>query len=203
MLLVNQLQLLNNKIVNFSLDKNEFKIIHGPNSSGKSLLLKALAQLVPGKYEEFLFNDKEVSTYDPDWYRSRVLYVPSAVYQLDQSVEEFLDFPLKLKVYADLKEMNKAIELAKEFKLVGQPLSRLSSGQRQLLSLTRSIHLKAQVLLLDEPTSHLDPAMTLVAEKLMQDWLREGPRSIVLVSHDHSLAGRLHYNAHVFESFTG
>lgn len=200
MLLVKKLELLNNKTVSFSLAANEFKIIHGANSAGKSLMLKALARLVPGKAEDFLFNDQDVSSLDPEWYRSKVLYVPSSVYQLDQSVEEFLDFPLKLKVYSDLKDMKKAQALAKEFNLTG-PLAQLSSGQRQLLSLVRAIHLKAEILLLDEPTSHLDPAMTLVAEKLMQEWFSQGSRGLVLVSHDHSVASRLHQKAEAFESF--
>jgi putative ABC transport system ATP-binding protein len=199
LLTIKKMQLLNHKCINFSLPENSVTLIHGPNGCGKSLFLKSLARLEECSFEEFRFREKDIDSYYPEEYRSQVLYVPGQTYNLDMSTEEFLKYPQQLAIYKNQNLGNESFELAKGFGLDVQTLHLLSMGQRQLLNLIRALHLKAKVLLLDEPTSNLDPAMTREAEKLILSWKEENQGSLILVSHDTNQSERMGVRSLWFE----
>lgn len=201
MLLVKELNLLNGKKLNFSLQNNELMIIHGPNGSGKSLLLKSLALLEKASFKEFTFSGKPVQEWHPEEYRSQVLYVPSSTFNHDMTVEEYVKFPMKLSVYKNTYDATRTQEFASQYLPHDQSLKILSMGQRQILSLIRAIHLNAKVLLLDEPTSHLDPKMATVAHDLILAWKNRTAGSVVMVGHDEDEAKDLGVKGTQFSEF--
>lgn len=191
MLLIKNLLLPNGKVVNFKLPSGSFMIIHGPNGTGKSLLLKSIALLEKIQFNEFTFEDRHIQEWKPEVYRSQVLYVPSTIQNLDLTVEDFLDFPGKLAAYHGNFSSEEAHKLARKFNLNGKRIGLLSMGQRQILALIRAVHLKAKVLLLDEPTSHLDPQMVRIAHELIKGWRERTGGSVVMVGHDEEEAKSL------------
>ena len=104
MLQINSMKLPNGKTLNFALSDNEKIIIKGANASGKSLLLKSIARLTLCTFKTFTFEAQDVKTISPESYRSQVLYLsPFPIFHADMTVEDFLQVPLKFKIYQDHK----------------------------------------------------------------------------------------------------
>lgn len=204
MLLVEELSLPHGKKVSVSFEAGVSYGLTGPNGSGKSLLLKSLAHLLPTTFKSFTYQGKSVLEYSPEQYRSSVLYLPSVPSVTDQlSVEDYISLPLKMAVYKNHRSSFAADSYIKRFGLEGKTLSHLSSGQKQVLSFLRAMTLKADVLLLDEPTSHLDPAMTQELESLLLEWKNsDSRRSFVLVSHHDEQVRRLTQIQYALSSIT-
>ncbi|HXH74737.1 MAG TPA: ABC transporter ATP-binding protein [Bacteriovoracaceae bacterium] len=184
------MRLSNAVTINFDLPDNGLKVIRGPNGSGKSLFLKSIAFLMKSEFDQFDFNGKSISQWNPEVYRSQVLYVPSSTFNLEMSVDEYLEYPRKLAVYGQKKWSGESVGLCRKFELSGK-LGILSMGQRQILNIIRAIGLDARILLLDEPTSHLDPDMAHIAENLIMQWKESTKGSLVVISHEQMLASRL------------
>lgn len=191
MLLVKGLALLNGKKVDIELNEGEGYVLEGPNGSGKSVLLRTLAGLYPSTWSQFEFKNKKHVEYSPEEYRSRVLYVGSTThFPGDMTTEDFLEAPFKLSIYRGLIMDPGIKDHLRKWGLQGMKLSFLSSGQKQLLVILRAMSLKAELLLLDEPTSHMDREKTLETEKMLSEWKSQG-RSYLIISHSDDQAQRL------------
>ncbi len=83
-----------------------------------------------------------------------------------------------------------ALARARLTHLAGSPARVLSGGEQQLLSIARALATAPEILILDEPTSNLDPAATKAIEALLGVVRSEGTR-IVLITHDLGQARRL------------
>lgn len=191
MLLVKELALLNGKKVDIELSAGEGYVLEGPNGSGKSVLLRTLAGLYPSTSARFEFNGKRFEDYSPEDYRSRVLYIGSTThFPGEMTTEEFLLAPMKLAIYRGFSQSPDLKKYLEKWGIEGKKLLILSSGQKQLLVILRAISLKAEFLLLDEPTSHMDREKTAETEKMLSDWRSEG-RSYLMISHSEEQAKRL------------
>lgn len=191
MLLVKDLELLNGKKVSLELNKGRGYVLQGPNGSGKSVLLRTLAGLYPAKYASFSFLGKNIEEYPAEEMRSRILYSSSNTsLPGDMTSEEFLAAPFKLGVYKGYQSPIDFTDYLKKWHLKRMPLAILSSGQKQLLVIMRALSLKAELLLLDEPTSHMDSERTQEIEEMLRLWLK-GDRSYLVVSHSNEQAARL------------
>jgi putative ABC transport system ATP-binding protein len=183
MLLVKDLELVNGKKINLKLERGAGHILQGPNGSGKSVLFRTLAGLYPGKYSAFTFSGKNLQEWNPVEFRSRLLYVGSMThFPGDMRSEEFLEVPFRLAVYKEHKRLFEFSDYLKKWNLKGMPLAQLSSGQKQLLMVLRALNLKSELLLLDEPTSHMDSERTREVEELLKAWLNPD-RSYFMISH--------------------
>ncbi len=192
MLLVKQLTLPNKKNLNLEIHKNQGLTLTAPNGHGKSLLLKSLAFLHPIKFEIFEFQGKSILEWTPHEYRRRVAYVASLPSLGPHgNVDDYLKAPWELSVYQQHKSTFDCGPYLEKWNLNGLKLSFLSSGQRQLLSLLRAISLDPTLLLLDEPTSHLDTAKTIEVEKLLLEWRERTQGSFIMVSHDEAQVKRI------------
>ncbi|MGI9461241.1 MAG: ATP-binding cassette domain-containing protein [Alphaproteobacteria bacterium] len=161
----------------------------GPNGAGKTILLKIINQLVvPQKgYADIIPKTKKVS------------FVFQQPVFLKRSVWQNLVFPLSrcfnrmLGHGLTLKEKNYAEQLLIDYKLTNQRhqlASALSGGEQQRLAMARGLITKPELLLMDEPTSHLDHEATKQFEGLTSRALKQGIK-IIFVSHDLNQAHRL------------
>jgi ABC-type iron transport system FetAB ATPase subunit len=159
--------------IDLEIRPGEWVGITGPSGSGKSLLLRALADMDPFEGQIRLGDESVHSVPAPQW-RRRVALLPatSAWWHdtvgphfdgLDAPAYTTLGFPAEVRTWE---------------------IRRLSSGERQRLALLRVLALKPRVLLLDEPTANLDKANTGRAETLIKDYVQQHRAAVLWVSHD-------------------
>jgi ABC-type multidrug transport system ATPase subunit len=155
--------------------------VEGQSGSGKSLFLRAVADLDPVDGEVFLDDVERNQISALDW-RRQVAYVPA-------ESGWWYNF-----VGGHFENQEAAMELVRRFYLspdvFSWPVGQLSTGEKQRLSVIRTLMLNPKVLLLDEPTSGLDPQLTSYVEAELLDRLKAGI-CIILVSHDPEQRDRL------------
>ena len=180
--------------VNLSIPRGEFASIVGPNGGGKTTMLKLiLGLLVPLKGEIRLFGDTPRRT------RNKVGYTPQFL-RIDES------FPVSVsdvvlmgrmvtglgKIWYDKQDYaaaNRALETMRLADVKSRPFQSLSGGQRQRVLIARALCGEPELLLLDEPTSNIDPS----SEEVLFDILAELNKrlTIILVSHDIGFVSKL------------
>jgi putative ABC transport system ATP-binding protein len=157
--------------------------VTGASGSGKSLFLRMVCDLDPNEGEVFLDGAARSSMAAPAW-RRQVVYVPAeSGWWTDHIADHFRK---------DQLEPAKALcaRLALPAGILEQPVSRLSTGERQRLALIRALVANSPVLLLDEPTSALDGDGALRIEAILRERMAAG-LALVLVTHDPAQAERM------------
>ena len=159
--------------VTLAVDEGDCLCISGPSGSGKSLLLRAIADLDPHEGQVYLQGEAATSIPPPAW-RTRIgLLPPDSSWWLPQAGDYFHNgMPLPLE------HIGLAVDI------LAQPVTRLSSGEKQRLALMRLLSNRPRVLLLDEPTANLDPANTLRVEAVITEYRRAQKAAVIWVSHD-------------------
>ncbi len=159
--------------------------VEGPSGSGKSRLLRALADLDPAEGYVFLDGAERREMPAPAW-RKLVRYAAAEpAWWTDTASPVFsAEPPARARAEKILSD------LGLDAAVLDAPLAQLSTGERQRLALVRALADQPRVLLLDEPTGALDPVSAALAEELIRYQVLAG-RSVVLVSHDAAQVARL------------
>ncbi len=181
-------------------DDRSITAIVGPSGVGKSTFLMTLNRLwenipdtsMKGRVE-IRFDGRFQDVYDPSFPVTRLRRLVALVFQspnpLPMSIYRNVAFPLKLSGRTDKKFTEEKVEevlrmayLWDEVKdRLGHDARGLSGGQQQRLCIARALVLEPEVLLMDEPTSSLDPTATGVIEELLVSL--KDRLSILVVSH--------------------
>lgn len=177
---VDELRTLHVGPLSFSLDPGESLVLSGPSGTGKSLLLRAMADLDVHEGRVLLAGREQVDYRVVDW-RHQVGYLPAESAWWDETVGEHFLSP----------ESIDWSQLGFEKEVTQWNVSRLSSGERQRLAILRMLENQPKVLLLDEPTANLDADNTQLVEKLIMEYVAEHDAAIVWVSHDQDQQQRL------------
>lgn len=165
----------------FELAGGECLALKGPSGSGKSLLLRTLADLDPNDGEVCIDGRLRESMPAPEW-RLMVTYLPAEPGWWAESVgQHFADWTAA----AHLVEALDLPDSSRDW-----PVSRLSTGERQRLALARALVQKPRILLLDEPTSGLDDDARDRVERLIAGHLAAGGAAI-WSTHDGAQAKRM------------
>ncbi len=179
----------------FELLDKDFLAIIGPNGSGKSTLLRLLSGfLAPsGGAAELLGRD--VRSYPKAELARLIAYVPSELYlPYDFSVFEIALMGRSPHVawwrnYSDA-DAARVLEVLKQVgasALGDRSINSLSSGERQLAFIAQALAQDPKVLLLDEPTSHLDINYKIQIFELLTRLASAGGMGVMVVSHDLAL----------------
>jgi tungstate transport system ATP-binding protein len=164
-------------------------VLIGPNGAGKSLLVRVLAGLVAPTAGEVTWAGAA-----PDRRRaSRIGFVFQRPVHLRRSALANVEYALAVAGVARAQRVRRAqaaLERARLAHLAHAPARVLSGGEQQLLSIARALATGPDILILDEPTSNLDPSATLAIEALIGAVRSEGTR-VVLITHDLGQARRL------------
>lgn len=167
--------------VGLDLAAGECAAIMGPSGSGKSLLLRQIADLDPGHGEALLEGRPRSGMRGHEW-RRKVMYCQAEAGWWDDLVlRHFTDRAQALVIMQRL-----GLSPDKLDALVHE----LSTGERQRLGLVRALALAPRVLLLDEPTAALDQAATDQVEAELRRYL-DGGAAILMVTHSPAQAQRL------------
>jgi ABC-type iron transport system FetAB ATPase subunit len=159
--------------VNLIVQNGECLGLSGPSGSGKSLLLRALADLDPHDGDVFL-DEKSIFDYKPCDWRTKVGLLPAESQWWFDTVGEHFD-----RIDDFLLQ-----QVGFEKKVMEWQISRLSSGEKQRLALLRVLMNEPQILLLDEPTANLDPRFVGNVESLLLNYKNEKHAALLWISHD-------------------
>lgn len=184
--------------VDLTVGQGQMLSILGPNGSGKTTLLRCLlAQLKPSA-GRILLDGKDLSRHSSRGLARLMAYVP----QFPQSAFAFSAREIVLMGrYAhtgmmglasqkDIAIADEAMRMTETLDFAGRTLDELSGGEAQRVMIARALAQQPALLLLDEPTSHLDIRNQLNIHRMMQRVAHEWPMAVVCVSHDISLAAR-------------
>ncbi|HEY0212115.1 MAG TPA: ATP-binding cassette domain-containing protein [Paenirhodobacter sp.] len=167
--------------VSLHLRAGECVALRGPSGVGKSTVLRALADLQPHGGQVWLDDIAMQAMPAPQW-RRRVRYAAAEPGWWAPCLGDHFRDPAAQAAGLQRLGLPPAI--------LDRLVEDVSSGERQRLALLRAIEDQPQFLLLDEPTSSLDPDTVARVEALLRDLLAGG-MGILLVSHDGAQATRL------------
>lgn len=182
--------------ITMQVQQGEFYLIIGPNGSGKTSLLKALANLIPIAGGRIEILGKPLTEYTRRQLAGKLAVVPQHI---------SLDFPftvadtvlmgraphLDLMGFegpADHAFAQEAMNFTDVAHLAGRRLDQLSGGERQRVIIARALCQQPEIILLDEPTASLDPAHQIQIMDLMERFRAAKGTTVIMVSHDLNLA---------------
>ncbi len=165
--------------VSLELSPGETISISGDSGSGKSLLLRAVADLIPYVGHCYLQGEHAKSIEANHW-RKQVAYFAAESQWWYDSIGEHFEQPLPKKIQSYLT----SIGFDANNDVFNWDVMRCSTGERQRLAIIRLLANFPRVLLLDEPTANLDSENTLKVENIFQAYQQDTQCSIIWVSHD-------------------
>ena len=180
------------KNISFKLSQNEIVGILGPNGCGKTTTIGMILGLLKPTSGKILINGIEIESH-------RVKLLNKLNF-----ISPYIELPKKLtvkqnlEVYGRLYDVNKLkikidylCEKLRLYEFINKITGELSSGQKNRVSLAKSIINDPEVLLLDEPTASLDPETGDFVRSFLEEYQREKKTSILLASHNMSEVERL------------
>ena len=191
------------KDMNFSVRQGEIFGVIGPNGSGKSSLLKVLAKLVEPQEGTVRLFRARLDALSRDAVARQVAYMPQdlssdfAFTALDMVLMGRFPYRQRSKwsllgweQRSDHLVVQQAMEHADVTHLADREMGTLSAGERQRVLLARALAQEPGVLLLDEPTAHLDLQHQLDLCRILRRVHAQHGMTVLLVSHDINLASQ-------------
>jgi len=171
----------------------------GPNSSGKTTLIRLLTRVLEPAAGEIRLDGVPIGRLARTELARRVAVVPQGILpQFPFTVGELVlmgRYPHDPGRYfespRDRAAAREAMEATGVLELADMPLEHLSGGERQRAVIARAVAQEPRLLVLDEPTAHLDLRYQVEAAALLRRLNRERGMTILLVSHDLNLAAEV------------
>ncbi len=184
------------KNVSFTVDEGEFVGIVGPNGSGKTTLLRAITGIIKSQKGAVTVSGHQVDKLERKELARRIAFVPQMMEPVAGfTVEDFVLLGrtpyfgrLFFETDADYKVVNWAIDEMKLEKLRDRQVTKLSGGERQRVAIARALAQEPKVMILDEPTTHLDIRYQVSICKMLARLRRR--RAVIATFHDLNLASR-------------
>lgn len=177
-------------IDNLTMEKGKITGIIGPNGSGKSTLLN----IVAGLDDEYLgtveYNRQLINK---NIYRKMTI-VSQKPYLFRRKVYDNIEYPLKVRKMKKDKIKMKVDDIIERFEIEDLRDKRahlLSGGESQKVSLARALVFEPRLLLLDEPTSNIDPESIKIMEREIVRFNEETKGTVIIVTHNMEQSRRL------------
>lgn len=179
--------------VDLDVYKGENVVVLGRSGTGKSVLIKLIAGLLPPDKGHVNVLGKEVDSISEDELRALRLklgfsFQSSALYD-SMSIRENLEFPMvrnlpkatRAEVDKMVKETLDAVGLLDK---IDRMPAELSGGQRKRIGIARTLMLKPEIMLYDEPTAGLDPVTCIEINNLINEVQERYNTSAIIITHD-------------------
>jgi molybdate/tungstate transport system ATP-binding protein len=182
--------------INLEIAENEFFILMGPTGAGKTVLLEAIAGLVPIKNGRISIGGRDITLLPPEKRGISIVYQDYALFphlMVMDNITYGLHFHKidKRKAQGRLAQLLDVLDLSH---LQHRFPVNLSGGEKQRVSIARALMVEPKVLLLDEPLSALDPGFREEVRAALKQLHQTSSVTFLMVTHDFaealSLAGR-------------
>ena len=182
---IREVKVLNN--VSFEIKGGSTVALVGPSGGGKSTLIKLLYKFYEPNSGEIIINNKPIGEYNINSLRSAMSIVSQDIFIFDGTVRENLVLG---RENISEKDIENALRFSESYDFVmkmpdglesnlGERGIKLSQGQRQRLSIARSIIKKANIIILDEPTSALDVETEYNFQQNIAEWAKDCTKFII------------------------
>ena len=179
--------------INFQIEKNKTIGLLGPNGCGKTTTIGMMLGLVTPTEGEILIENKSIKSFKRDDILKRFNFASPYV-----ELPKKLTVKQNLEIYGRLYGINNLNERISEISsdldiknFYDRKTGELSSGQKNRVSLAKSLINKPEILLLDEPTASLDPDIGDFIRSYIQDYKKNNRVTVLLASHNMSEVERL------------
>ena len=179
--------------INFSIEKNKTLGLLGPNGCGKTTSIGMMLGLIKPTSGEILIDNKNIESFKRDEILSRINFASPYI-----ELPKKLTVRQNLEVYARLygiknfkgriEEISEDLDIKNFF---NRKTGELSSGQKNRVSLAKSLINKPEILLLDEPTASLDPDIGDFVRSYIQKYRSKNQVTVLLASHNMNEVERL------------
>ena len=179
--------------INFSIEKNKTLGLLGPNGCGKTTSIGMMLGLIKPTGGEILIDNKNIDSFKRDEILSRINFAsPYIELPKKLTVRQNLEVYGRLYGIKDLKgrieEISEDLDIKNFF---NRKTGELSSGQKNRVSLAKSLINKPEILFLDEPTASLDPDIGDFVRTYIQKYRSENQVTVLLASHNMNEVERL------------
>jgi iron complex transport system ATP-binding protein len=184
--------------ISFSVEKGEICGLLGPNGSGKTTLLKCINRILHSQAGTVRVCGRDVSKLSREEIAGLIAMVPQELsivfaFTVVEIVLMAGNARFGISGIAKKSDYVKALETLDELQighLAERRYNELSGGEKQMVLIARALFQGAELLLLDEPTSHLDFKRQYVIMELIRRVTRERSLTTVMTLHDPNTAGR-------------
>jgi len=182
--------ILNN--VNLRVDEGEYVSLIGPNGAGKTTMLNCIMRIHRGGHGRIELSGSEISSFSQRKLARLISYIPQQdITGFPVTVEEFVMMsryphmsPFSTIRDRDREAVDEALSITGCTALAGRSLATLSGGERRTVSIAAALAQESGIMLLDEPTTFLDPKHETDVITLIRRINRDRGRTILMVTHD-------------------
>jgi len=184
------------KGINFTVSKGEMVSILGTNGSGKTTLLKTISNIISPVKGEMLLQGEKIKNIPIQRLSTKTAAVMQFQNAAYMTVEEYvllgrLPYFKKFQFFETQKDIDlvhKYLRLTNTMELKDMPFNEISGGEKQLVAIARALVQEPVLLLLDEPTSHLDISHQTQIMDLINHMKNNLGIAVLIVLHDINLA---------------
>jgi iron complex transport system ATP-binding protein len=182
--------------ISYEISKGSFTGIIGPNGSGKTTLFKTITGELPLLGGNIILNNNYISSMGAKQIAQKIAIVTQNTDTVDIPVEDYVlmgRYPYKgnfqlFETADDFKLAHKFMKLTGVYRFKDKLMNQLSGGEQQLVAIAKALTQEPELLLLDEPTSHLDISHQMQILNLIQKLNEEYNLTVLMIIHDLNLA---------------
>ncbi len=179
--------------INFEIKKNETIGLLGPNGCGKTTSIGMMLGLITPSAGEIIIDNKNLNSFKRDEILSRLNFASPYV-ELPKKLTVRQNLEIYGRLYGISNLSNRISEISSDLDIknfFNRKTGELSSGQKNRVSLAKSLINKPEILLLDEPTASLDPDIGDFIRTYIQEYKKQNKVTILLASHNMNEVERL------------
>jgi iron complex transport system ATP-binding protein len=182
--------------VSFEVRKGEHLGIIGPNGSGKTTLLKAITKLIKPESGAVIIDGKDVKKWGVKELSRKLAVVSQNAQDGHLTVEEFvllgrIPYYKRFQFIESQKDIdisNHCMEMTGTLKFKDRNMTELSGGEKQLVFIARALAQEPEIILLDEPLTHLDISHQVRVLDIVKTLITQKGLTSITVMHDLNLA---------------